>query len=359
MQQSGFLYKLEPTDYITGVSSPIHWEIVMPTGDWRPFTPSSEKQHNLSFDTMSCTTFSALNVIEYWVNFMIDSGKLSVAHLEKLNQLGFIQNGKFNASDRFTAIMSETMPQGNYFQNVMNSIRKDGLLPEQDFVFSGNTWAQYHDRSQISFDMKQKAKQILEIFDFAYEWVPVETGIEMADSLKQAPLQVAVTKSAPQHAIMLPHMEWEFESYSPFLRKRTRSVAYAMKIKVSIKVPADVYKWFKMEEKTDAQGKHTFSELDPTWRALCDKMRGECGFPWKITSGYRTKEENDVLQNSVDGSAHISRLACDIYCVDSTKRDKIVNVAKANGITRIGIGKTFVHLDIDKSKPQNVMWTYY
>jgi len=119
------------------------------------------------------------------------------------------------------------------------------------------------------------------------------------------------------------------------------------------------YKFFSMDEKTDATGKHTFSELTPEFRTLCDTMRGQCGFAWKILSGYRTQKENDALNDSVSDSAHVSRLAVDVLCTDSSKRDKIVTVAKANGIRRIGIGKNFVHLDIDSSKPQNVMWHYY
>jgi hypothetical protein len=36
-----------------------------------------------------------------------------------------------------------------------------------------------------------------------------------------------------------------------------------------------------------------------------------------------------------------------------------VRAALECGIRRIGIGKTFVHLDNDASLPQGVMWDYY
>jgi len=117
------------------------------------------------------------------------------------------------------------------------------------------------------------------------------------------------------------------------------------------------YKYFRDEEKTGQN--HTFKELDENFKRLCDKMRGECGFPWILDSGYRTQIENDKLKDSVSDSAHVSRLAVDVRCTDSYKRNKIIDVAKANGITRFGIGKNFVHLDVDPSKPQNVMWHYY
>lgn len=100
-------------------------------------------------------------------------------------------------------------------------------------------------------------------------------------------------------------------------------------------------------------------KLKPDLWVLLDKMRGECGFPFNITSGLRTKDENDSLKDSVSDSAHLSGLAVDIACKGSSERFKMVQVAFANGITRIGIGKTFVHMDIDKSKVGNVMWHYY
>ena len=44
--------------------------------------------------------------------------------------------------------------------------------------------------------------------------------------------------------------------------------------------------------------------------------------------------------------------------MDSEKRFKIVEMAMKHGIRRIGIGDNFVHLDMDYSLPQGVMWLY-
>lgn len=89
-----------------------------------------------------------------------------------------------------------------------------------------------------------------------------------------------------------------------------------------------------------------------------DTMRGECGFPFIINSGFRTVQENAKLKDSVIDSAHTLGLAVDIRCIGSDKIFKIVQSALKNGIVRIGIGNGFVHLDIDSNKPQNVIWTY-
>lgn len=96
-------------------------------------------------------------------------------------------------------------------------------------------------------------------------------------------------------------------------------------------------------------------------RELVDKLdmaRGIAGIPFVINSGYRTVEKNEDV-GGVEGSSHIKGLAVDIKCSDSIARMKIVSSALQAGFRRIGIGKTFVHLDIDTTKPQDVIWNYY
>lgn len=100
-------------------------------------------------------------------------------------------------------------------------------------------------------------------------------------------------------------------------------------------------------------------KLKPEMWRLLDKIREEFGSPINITSGLRTQGENNALKDSVSNSAHLSGLAADISCLYSDKRFKLVEVALKNGVNRIGIGKTFVHLDIDPTKPKNVLWHYY
>lgn len=122
--------------------------------------------------------------------------------------------------------------------------------------------------------------------------------------------------------------------------------------------PLSTWKYFKPEEFTNAQKTHTVSELKPEFVDLLDKMRGECGFPWKIVSGYRTVAENNQLLDSVSDSAHTTREAVDIFCTDSSKRDKILEVIVKNGIKRKGIASTFIHIDVSKTLPQEKTWIY-
>ena len=109
------------------------------------------------------------------------------------------------------------------------------------------------------------------------------------------------------------------------------------------------YKYFKEKE---------IVGLKPELVDILDKMRGECGFPFIINSGFRKKEQNDKLENSVEDSAHLSGYAVDIKCDTSAKRFAIIESGLRNGVTRFGVGSSYIHLDIAKDKPQKVIWLY-
>jgi len=103
--------------------------------------------------------------------------------------------------------------------------------------------------------------------------------------------------------------------------------------------------------------------MDASFLQLIDECRETAGIPFKITSGYRTKEYNQSLKDrgykASKNSAHLKGLAVDIAATDSVTRHKIISAALAVGINRIGVAKTFVHLDTDPEKPaQNCIWTY-
>lgn len=348
LKQSGFLYELRPKDFIAGSNSPIVGVEINSKGDWTAYLPTGEKQYKYAtFDTMSCTTFSFLNAIETSVNFFRANNKLSAEQIATLNSLGFYGDGKFNCSDRYTAIMSGTMPNGNYFQNVGDSVRKDGLLPEGLLPFGGNTQAEYLNKSLITAEMKATAKKILDILDISYEWTSVE---DFKTQLKQCPIQGAIPEQAT-HAVMIPVYNKYFDSYEPYL-KSLPVVKYAMKVLVKVKPATPKYKHFNT--KSDPKMIGIKDEL----MKIVDTMRDECGFPFVITSGYRTPEYNATLKDSVSDSAHCTGEAIDLACTDSTRRMKMIESALKNGINRIGVSGTFLHFDISKDKPQGVIWTY-
>ena len=87
-------------------------------------------------------------------------------------------------------------------------------------------------------------------------------------------------------------------------------------------------------------------------------LRNKLNRPITIVSGVRCKKYNDSLGGSVTDSAHIDGFAVDIAVGSGSDRFEIVSELQKLGVTRFGVAKTFVHADIDASKPQNVIWTY-
>jgi uncharacterized protein YcbK (DUF882 family) len=88
-----------------------------------------------------------------------------------------------------------------------------------------------------------------------------------------------------------------------------------------------------------------------------DLLRTTLGFPLKISSGYRTPKHN-LKVGGEPNSAHMDAIAADIVAIDSRTRYLIVSYAIRSGFNRIGIGKTFVHLDMSGALPQEVIWLY-
>lgn len=97
--------------------------------------------------------------------------------------------------------------------------------------------------------------------------------------------------------------------------------------------------------------------MDLVFVKKLDQVREFCGFPLIIHSGYRTAEHNAKV-GGVDSSAHELGYAADIRALASSTRCKLIEAAFLAGINRIGIGRTFVHLDADPSKPRGVIWLY-
>ena len=98
-------------------------------------------------------------------------------------------------------------------------------------------------------------------------------------------------------------------------------------------------------------------KLSPDLVLKLDKARGYAGIPFVINSGYRTKARNEEV-GGVENSAHLKGLAVDLRCRNSRERAIMIKALQKAGFSRIGIAKTFIHVDIDASKPQEVYWLY-
>jgi zinc D-Ala-D-Ala carboxypeptidase len=115
------------------------------------------------------------------------------------------------------------------------------------------------------------------------------------------------------------------------------------------------FSWSEFDSK-DAPGSGKLHMCEAFVRKL-DAVRECAGFPFIITSGYRTTAHNAAV-GGVPGSSHTKGLAVDIAAITESQKRAIAQCAIRNGITRIGWGKTFIHLDLDTAKTQRTVWGY-
>lgn len=101
----------------------------------------------------------------------------------------------------------------------------------------------------------------------------------------------------------------------------------------------------------------SLAQMDSHLMQCLDLARDIAGIPFVITSAYRDPAKNAAV-GGVGNSAHTRGLAVDISCPDSSCRFKIVDAAIYVGFKRIGIGKNFIHLDVDDSLPHPVIFLY-
>lgn len=99
---------------------------------------------------------------------------------------------------------------------------------------------------------------------------------------------------------------------------------------------------------------------DDLIRRLQD-IRDDLRMPMKINSAFRCEPHN----KKVGGSSKSSHLpdefgisyAVDIACTTSAYRQKLLEVVFKH-CDRVGIAKTFVHIDCDPRKNAEVCWLY-
>lgn len=213
----GFIAEpLKEEDYIFG-SSPLIKKVLQEDGQWTKFLPTDEKQQGRRVETMACTVFSALNVLEM---------------LAKRKEFG-----DWNKSDRFTAKLSGVSYNGNTQSRVIDSIRKlNGTVDEA--IYPSNIdefdWSQFY--APIPPDIQAKGITFLNDYEVGHEAVWANTT-SLKDALRYSPLWLAGyawaesgglyrSYGSPNHAFTLvgyvDRSHWlVYDSYSPFLKKLT------------------------------------------------------------------------------------------------------------------------------------------
>ena len=88
-----------------------------------------------------------------------------------------------------------------------------------------------------------------------------------------------------------------------------------------------------------------------------EKLERESDLELEFSSGYRCKACN-AAAGGVKNSAHLRGKAVDILVDNSVERWQLLSAVVKMGFRRIGIGRGFIHLDLDLNLPQDVVWLY-
>lgn len=97
------------------------------------------------------------------------------------------------------------------------------------------------------------------------------------------------------------------------------------------------------------------NHIDFDFVAKLDNLRAACGFPFVITSGYRSPSHSKETAKPQPGT-HTKGIAADIRVNDGSERMILVSNAIKLGFTGIGVAETYVHVDQRETTP--VMWVY-
>ncbi|MBI9110108.1 D-Ala-D-Ala carboxypeptidase family metallohydrolase [Maridesulfovibrio ferrireducens] len=101
-------------------------------------------------------------------------------------------------------------------------------------------------------------------------------------------------------------------------------------------------------------------DLVPGLLEKLDVARSLAGVPFTINSGFRCPEHNADI-GSKPTSSHVGGYAVDIATGNGPERAAILKGLIMAGFERIGIAKSFIHVDIDPDKLNSwgpVTWVY-
>jgi len=101
-----------------------------------------------------------------------------------------------------------------------------------------------------------------------------------------------------------------------------------------------------------------FNQPHPELAARLEGARILLGVDLHVTSGCRCLLQNNQVNGSRN-SLHLLGKAVDLSCNTPPFRHTLLTVALQAGFTRIGIGPTFLHLDIGtEGVSPKAIWTY-
>lgn len=178
------------------------------SGDWTQDLCQYEPQ-KYKFDLNICAQLSSINSVETQCNYLKRTGQFSTEALKWFSDNGYFdENGRFDFSEQFTAILAGCSINGSSQWWAWQSMATFGLLPWKDLHYTMERSNQFdtqeemckdhYSKNNITQAMKDKAVQALKYIKIEYEWlrnVGINQGGFTGDfqkELQQSPIGVGV-----------------------------------------------------------------------------------------------------------------------------------------------------------------------
>jgi len=200
----------EEKDYVMGADNDINWKVLQEDGNWLNSLPENEVQRGNNLETMGCTGYALLNILE-------------ILAKQKWGET-------WNLSDRYLNCMSNTGVNGNSMKTVLETVRKYGCVNESTFGWDRNTfnWSQYYTKPNQS--IIDQGIAWTKKYSFGYEKV-WNSDNSLREAIKYSPLYIAVyawysrgalyySVGNANHASVLAQMppKVDYDSYDPFIK---------------------------------------------------------------------------------------------------------------------------------------------
>ena len=112
---------------------------------------------------------------------------------------------------------------------------------------------------------------------------------------------------------------------------------------------------FEIEEFDSPDAPGSGNKMRAKFLLMYNLARNYAGIPFVVNSGYRTKAYNQKV-GSKPKSSHTRGWAADTRALTIGEQILIVRAGRNAGFNRFGIYKTFIYMDCDPTKKQNVAW---
>lgn len=144
------LGNLDDTHFLLGANSKLGVDILQADGNWLPYIPAYEPQFTPNYETYGCTVFGTYNALEVL--------------MKKLH------GGDYNYAERFTYIPAEIRNPGGDPHQVIEIIRKNGLVPQALMPLT-DTYDQFIHPDPLTPDLIDEGLKFLNDKEVGHEWV--------------------------------------------------------------------------------------------------------------------------------------------------------------------------------------------